>query len=188
MKLLLLLILIPIKSLYIPLNRRKSKYYWKLPIDDKIPLIPFFIVPYTLHHFGIVLVGIMLWNSTYITSFLLSLIISYALAEIFWFFIPNGVRRPPITHNSFFTPLIRKTYELDGDTNGFPSAHIFVALFCGHYFSLGFPQFTPYIWTAISTVVLSVLFTKQHYIIDIAGGILVYFITLYLIGFIYPFI
>lgn len=182
MKLLLLLILIALKSLYVPLNRRKSKYYWKLPIDEKIPLIPFFIIPYSLHHINVIFIVTTLWNSEFIIPFLLSLIISYAIAEIFWFFIPNGVRRPPITHNSIFTPLIRKTYEIDKDTNGFPSAHVFVALFCGHYFSLGFPHFTLYIWTAISTVVLSVLFTKQHYIIDIAGGILVYFITLYFVG------
>lgn len=182
MKLLLLLILIPLKSLYIPLNKRKSTYYWKLPIDDKIPLIPIFIVPYLLHHPGVILAGIALWNGAYISSFLLSLIISYIIAVIFWFFVPNGVRRPPIIHNSFFTPLIRKTYALDGDTNGFPSAHIFVTLLCGHYMSLGFPHLVPYIWTAVSTVVLSVLFTKQHYIIDIAGGIAVYLISFYLAG------
>lgn len=177
MKLLLLLILIPLKSLYIPLNKRKSRYYWKLPIDDKIPLIPIFIVPYLLHHIGVILTGILLWESKYISSFLLSLIISYIIAVIFWFFVPNGVHRPLIPHNSFFTSLIRKLYTYDGDTNGFPSAHIFVTLLCGHYLSLGFPHFIPYIWAAISTVVLSVLFTKQHYIIDIAGGIAVYVIS-----------
>lgn len=177
MKLLLLLILIPLKSLYIPLNRRKSKYYWMLPIDSKIPLIPIFIVPYLLHHLGVILTGIMLWNSTYISSFLLSLIISYTIAVIFWFFVPNGVHRPLIPQNSFFTPLIRKLYAYDGDTNGFPSAHIFVTLLCGHYLSLGYPHLIPYIWITISTVILSVLFTKQHYIIDIAGGIAVYVIS-----------
>ncbi|PIV71065.1 hypothetical protein COW57_01685 [Candidatus Roizmanbacteria bacterium CG17_big_fil_post_rev_8_21_14_2_50_39_7] len=182
MKLILLLILIPLKSLYIPLNKRKSKYYWKLPIDDKIPLIPIFIVPYLLHHLGILLVGIMLWNSKYISPFLLSLIISYSIAVIFWFFVPNGVHRPSLPHTSFFTPLIRKLYVYDGDTNGFPSAHIFVTLLCGHYLSLGYPHLIAYIWTVISTVILSVLFTKQHYVVDIVGGIVAYVVSFYLAG------
>jgi membrane-associated phospholipid phosphatase len=70
----------------------------------------------------------------------------------------------------------------DGDTNGFPSAHIFVALLCGHYLSLVYHNFIPAIWLAILTVVLSVLFTKQHYIIDIAGGIIVYLLSFSLAG------
>ncbi len=182
MKLILLLILLPLKSLYIPLNRRKSKYYWKLPIDDKIPLIPIFIIPYLLHHGGLVLTGIVLWNTPYISLFLLSLIISYCVAIIFWFFIPNGVRRPPSFPKSIFSPLITTLYMHDGDTNGFPSAHIFVALLCGHYLSFAFQNLIPYIWVCISLVVLSVLFTKQHYVIDIAGGIVVYLVSFLLAG------
>jgi len=182
MKLILLLLLLPIKSLYIPLNKRRSKYYWKLPLDDKIPLIPIFIVPYLLHHPGIIFTGIVLWNTPYISPFLLSLIISYIIAIIFWYFVPNGVHRPPAIHTSYFTSWINKLYTHDGDTNGFPSAHIFVALLCGHRLSFVFPQFIPYIWTSISLVVLSVLFTKQHYIIDIAGGVAVYFISFMLAG------
>jgi len=182
MKLFLLLLLLPLKSLYLPLNKRKSKYYWRLPIDNKIPLIPLFIIPYLLHHPGVIFTGIVLWNTPHISLFLLSLIISYIIAVIFWYYIPNGVRRPPAIHTSFFTPWINKLYKHDGDTNGFPSAHIFVALLCGQYLSLAFPQFIFPIWASISLVVVSVLFTKQHYIIDIAGGVVVYFISFYVAG------
>lgn len=179
MKIILLLFVLPLKSLYLVCNKRPSKYYWKLPIDDKIPLIPIFIIPYLLHHPGIVVTGAVLWNTVYIEQFLLSLIVSYIIAVAFWYFIPNGVKRPPLPEKSIFTPLIKKLYEHDGDTNGFPSAHIFVALLCGYYLSLGFPQFIFFIWTAIGMVVASVLFTKQHYIIDIVGGILVFGMSAY---------
>lgn len=182
MKLILLAILLPLKSLYLVCNKRPSKYYWKLPIDDHIPLIPIFIIPYLLHHPGIILTGAVLWNTHLIIPFLLSLIISYSIAILFWYFVPNGVRRPPYPENSLFTPLIKKLYLHDEDTNGFPSAHIFVTLLCGHYFSLGYPQLAPFIWTSIGAVVASVLFTKQHYIIDIAGGVIVYALSLYLAG------
>lgn len=180
MKFLLLLILLPLKSLYLPLNKRKSKHYWKLPIDDKIPLIPIFLVPYLLHHVGIIITGILLWNTPFIEPFLLSLIISYAIAVTFWYFVPNGVKRPPSLHTSFFTPYLNKLYQYDGDTNGFPSAHIIVTLLCGHFLSLEYGLFIPYIWMGVSSVVLSVLFTKQHYIIDIPGGAFVYAISVYL--------
>lgn len=179
-KILLLLILLPLKSLYVPLNRRKAKHYWKLPIDDKIPLIPIFIIPYLLHQVGLVLTGIALWNTSYIEPFLLSLIISYVIAVSFWYLIPNGVKRPPSIHKSFFTPYINMLYQVDGDSNGFPSAHIIVTLLCGHFLSLAFGVFIPYIWIGVSSVVLSVLFTKQHYIIDIPGGAFVYAISYYL--------
>jgi membrane-associated phospholipid phosphatase len=182
MKFILLIILLPLKYLYLVLNKRKSTYYWSLPIDTYIPLIPFFIIPYLLHHPIIILTGILLWNTQYIIPFLLSLIISYIIAVLFWYFVPNGVHRPLPPAGSIFTPLIKQLYTHDGDTNGFPSAHIFVALLYGHYLTLAFPSFITVIWTTIGLIILSVLFTKQHYIIDIVGGIIVYLISFYLAG------
>ncbi len=188
LKVLLLIILLTLKSLYIPLNKRKSKHYWNIPLDSYIPLIPIFIIPYLLHHPGIIITGALLWNTQFCVPFLLSMIVSYALAVVFWYTVPNGVVRPPVIQSSVFSPLVKILYQHDGDTNGFPSAHIFVTLLCGYYLSYAFPLFIVPLWLCVSTVVLSVLFTKQHYIIDIPGGGIVAFISICLVKIIIPFI
>jgi len=45
-KLILVLIYLFLQWLYLPLSRRPVKYYWRLQLDDKIPLLPGMIVFY----------------------------------------------------------------------------------------------------------------------------------------------
>ena len=41
-----ILIYLFLQFLYVPLNRRPVKYYWKLPLDDRLPLVPGMIFVY----------------------------------------------------------------------------------------------------------------------------------------------
>jgi len=175
----LLIFSLAIKGLYIPLNRRRSQFYWKIPLDNKIPLLPFFTIFYLLYHPGVFSTYILLWNTPHINRFLLSIIISYIISTIFWYFIPNGVSRPILTQSTILHNILRFIYKHDGDTNGFPSAHVFVSLICGHFLSTAFPAGAIMIWPSILLIILSTVFTKQHYMIDILGGMLVYIVTLY---------
>ena len=90
-KILLLIIFLLAKSIYLPLNKRKSKYYWKIKFDDSIPFIPIFIIPYLGYLFYILATIILLWNTKYINNFFIIYIIFYILAGLFWYFVPNGV-------------------------------------------------------------------------------------------------
>lgn len=182
----LLLVSLSIKSLYIPLNRRKSRFYWKVPFDDKIPLIPFFVIPYIFYHVGVYSSYFLLWHTPYMNSFLLSVIVSYAVAIIFWYLFPNGVYRPILLHNSPMYRLLQLIYKHDGDTNGFPSAHVFMSLICGHFISLAFPFYAGVTWLFAVLTILSTIFTKQHYVVDILGGIIVYVMTLFTVTLIMP--
>lgn len=177
----LLICALLIKSIYIPLNRRKSKFYWKIPFDNKIPLIPVFVIPYALYHLGVYSSFFILWKTSYINQFLLSIIVSYVIAAVFWYLFPNGVSRPTLTHNSHLYKMLRLIYKHDGDTNGFPSAHVFVSLICGHFLSLAFPAAVLIIWPLVICIILSTVFIKQHYVIDILGGMVVYLLTLIII-------
>ncbi len=173
-KLTLLFIFLAIKSIYIPLNRRKSKYYWKLPIDDKVPLVPVFIIPYIGYFFLIFGSVILLWETPQINPFLVSYIVSYILAGIFWYILPNGVARPKITGKDIFSRLTKFIYKYDDDTNGFPSAHVFSTLICCYFLSLFFPSLYILIWGLASLIIISTLLVKQHYVIDILGGIILF--------------
>ncbi len=101
-KILLLAVFLAVKSLYIPLNKRKSKYYWKIGLDDNIPFLPVFIVPYLGYFAWIIYSIFLLWNTEYLNKFFISYIISYLIAEVFWYFFPNGVKRPAVKGKGFF--------------------------------------------------------------------------------------
>lgn len=178
----LLILALATKSLYVPLNRRKSRFYWKIPLDNRLPLIPIFVVPYVLYHLGVFASYIILWNTKYINQFLLGIIVSYAIGTAFWYLFPNGVSRPTLIHDTHLYKLLKFIYKHDGDTNGFPSAHVFMSLICGHFLSFAFPAAALIIWPLVICVILSTIFTKQHYIVDMLGGMAVYVLTLYIVS------
>lgn len=184
-KILLLIIFLLTKSVYLPLNKRKSKYYWKIKFDDLIPFIPIFIIPYIGYFFYIVTTIILLWNTQFINNFFITYIISYILAGLFWYLFPNGVKRPVITKTDVFSKLTRFIYKYDDDTNGFPSAHILASLICSYFLSLVFPQQLLLIWLVNFFICISTIFVKQHYILDILGGVIFFLISI-LLGGLFP--
>lgn len=181
-KIFLLILFIVVKSLYVPLNKRKSTYYWKSRMDDKIMFIPIFVVPYIGYFLFIIISIIGLWNSVFIYDFIISYIIAYLIAELFWYFFPNGVKRPAITKGGMLKRIIAFIYLHDGDTNGFPSGHVFGTLICCYYFSSAFPSLAIGTWVFGSLIIASTVLIKQHYLVDILGGFFVFISSLYLGG------
>lgn len=179
-KILLLAIFLAVKSLYIPLNKRKSKYYLKIRLDNRIPFLPIFIVPYLGYFVWIVYSIFLLWRTEYLNKYFISYIVSYLIAGLFWYFYPNGVKRPLIKDKSILNRITSYVYSIDEDTNGFPSAHIFGTLICSFFVFLVLPNYWPVILGVTFLISVSTLFTKQHYIIDILGGIIVFVLSVFI--------
>ena len=175
-----------VKSIYIPLNKRKSKYYWKIQFDDHIPFIPIFIIPYVGYFLYIIATIFLLWNTKYIYVFFVSYIISYVLAGLFWYFFPNGVKRPNIQGKNIFRKSILLIYKHDGDSNGFPSAHIFATLICSYYLLLAFPTFSITISIICLLISISTVFVKQHYVLDILGGLMTFLLSIFAASYFLP--
>lgn len=182
-KFIYLILFLIIKSVYLPLNKRKSRYYWKLKIDDSIPFLPAFIIPYVSYFPYIVVTIVSLWNTHYIFEFFTSYIISYVMAGIFWYLVPNGVKRPQVAGRDILSRLIAYIYKHDDDTNGFPSAHVFATLICSYFLYLAFPIFFPVILFMGIAIIASTVLVKQHYIVDILGGGIVFFVSICLMRF-----
>lgn len=181
-KTLLLIIFLLVKSIYLPLNKRKSKYYWKIKIDDYIPFIPIFIIPYIGYFFYILATIILLWNTKLINTFFMTYITSYVVAELFWYFVPNGVKRPIIDKKDIFSKLVKNFYRIDDDTNGFPSAHVFGTLICSYFLLIIFPQQSLLIWLISFLINFSTVLVKQHYILDILGGFIIFGLSVIISG------
>ena len=145
-----------------------------LPIDQNIPLYPPAIVPYLLGSLLFVIFPI--WAAIYVkpkefeaytVSILAVTVISYLVYLIF----PTFVSRPDITSSDVFSRMIDMLYQADRSYNAAPSGHTFYTLLSCLYLSRWRPKLK-IVWAVIAAlIILSTLFTRQHYILDVVCGL-----------------
>ena len=161
--------------IYIPLNKRRSKFYWQSSIDRKIPLIPIFVYPYYFYLFYLpfAVFFVFLVSKSLFVRFLLAYITANSAAAVFWYFFPNGIKRPRIRRGGFYFSLVRDLYYHDKyDTNAFPSNHVYGSIISSYYLTLALPPLSLVFVTIGFLITISTILVKQHHILDLVGGIL----------------
>ncbi len=153
------------------LHAREGRYDFRTPSDRRIPFIPAFVIPY----FGLFPFVFVSWLLLFKTSleepYLLSLTMAMYSAAFFWYFFPGKTYRPDVPGNGMPDKLTRLLYKGGPHANAFPSAHVFASVISSLYLSMAFPGFSALAWFVGSVIALSTLFTKQHHVLDFAGGI-----------------
>lgn len=151
-----------------------------LPIDDKIPFIDFFIIPYLLwfayvagtlaYFFFKDVKGFYKLCFFLFTGMTLFLIISTVY--------PNGqnLRPTEFANENIFTMLIQKVYHADGQVNIFPSIHTYNSI--GAHIAISRNEkLKKYKWLQIGSlflmisIVCSTVFIKQHSILDLIASV-----------------
>lgn len=148
------------------------------PLDARIPFSPPWVTIYFLSYpFWI---GSAFWillesrSKAYrvCSAYVLAMLLSAGIFLIF----PGTMERPEITGRGIFDAWMRLLYQADSPTNLCPSLHVLITYFCwrgmmgcrkipGWYKASSFVFFL--------CVCCSVLFIKQHALIDVPGGVLV---------------
>lgn len=156
------------------------KYHMEIWLDNYIPFLKIFVVPYMLWFYYIIAVPVYLGFKSKddflkLCSFMA---IGQTICLIIYFLFPNGQSlRPAIVDNDIFSHLIRTIYEKDTSTNVAPSIHVLFAV----AIHIGLMQYEPFkkkkLLTVISfvvmvLVVLSTVFIKQHAIMDVVYSLL----------------
>jgi len=161
-----------------------------VPLDQYIPFIPVFVIPYILWFFyvafGCIYTGLRSKDEYFRLLFFLAAGMSTAYIMYMVFPNTNGVR-PAVNGEDICSRLIRFIYATDTPTDVFPSVHVINAFaidaalrhtkpFCDKRV-LRHLSFVLFILICISTVLI-----KQHSIFDVYCGLLVgglYYISLY---------
>lgn len=146
-------------------------------IDQQIPFLAIFIIPYISTYLLVLLPYMLIKRIDTLRKLTIAYFIALAVASIIYLVYPAYVQRPVISSAGFFDKIVLWYYSIDLPHNSFPSLHVANAVLSsialmklknGKYFL---------IWLA--AVILSVLFVKQHYILDVLAGIglslLIYF-------------
>lgn len=150
-------------------NKRSYTRTLKTRLDSYIHYNSLFVIPYVLL-FPYLVLPLFLLETHYLRGYLLSTTIANCLASVIWYFFPNGVSREPrIENTGVLNRLMNYIYKHDGDTNGFPSGHVFMSTIISYYLFLQ-QGFFGYIVLGF-LIAISTVFTKQHYVVDILGGL-----------------
>ena len=161
------------------LTKGRVFYDFSLAIDGVIPFLPIFVVFYVLAYaqWGIGYIVAAGESREYyyriITADIVAKIICFAVFVIF----PTHIVRPEITGTDVFSTLLSFIYSSDNPTKLIPSIHCLESWVCFRA-SLSMKKLPS--WYKIITlffsvaVFLSTVFVKQHVVLDIPAGILVF--------------
>lgn len=145
-------------------------------LDLRLPFLPQFLIIY----FGCYI----FWAANYILAarqdreevyrFFTADFISRCVCLVIFLVYPTTNTRPVIEGSGFWDLLAGWLYSIDAADNLFPSIHCLVSWFC--FLAVKGQKKIPIWYKAVSFILavlvfLSTLFTKQHVIVDVAGGI-----------------
>jgi membrane-associated phospholipid phosphatase len=162
-------------ALYGPLNHGPNRIFLRTGLDASIPLVPAFAIPYVslIPFVGVSLLAMMLFRVRVYRSAAFSMIVAWLVSYAAFFFLQSYVERPMVSGNDFFSTLVRRIYASDAPYNDFPSLHTSLSMIIAiHWWyidrRIGIPVA---VWTAL--IVVSTLLVHQHYVADVAFGIVV---------------
>lgn len=147
------------------------------PLDDKIPLIPLFIIFYSIWYPYLFVVYYFIYkkDKDKFKRLINKSIICILIADLCFIIYPTMVSRPPInSYNSLISLMLYITYTTDIPVNCFPSLHCIFAFLVMYAvtFDKNMNKLFRIIVGIISPlIVLSTLFVKQHALVDVLGAI-----------------
>lgn len=166
----------------------RNAYHYDLTseLDRKIPFIKEWVLIYVIcfAFWGLNYILIAREGKEHWYRFVTADMMARLFCVVFFIWMPTTNVRPEVNGSDFFSWLMRLVYSLDAPTNLFPSIHCMVSWFC--FIGIRKSKKIPVWYKAFSCifailVCMSTQFTKQHYLVDIPGGILIaefcYFIT-----------
>jgi membrane-associated phospholipid phosphatase len=149
------------------------------PLDDLIPVVPAFVVPYVSLQPLIYLSAalFLLFRVRVFQSAALAMTATFLVSYLFYVFLQTYIDRPTLTAGDVFTRQIVAVYASDNPFNDFPSLHVSLSTILAiHWWRvdrrIGVPMA---VWVIL--IVLSTVLVKQHHVLDIAGGLALAFST-----------
>jgi membrane-associated phospholipid phosphatase len=161
-------------KVYNLLNHGPAVLNLRTPLDDALPVVGIFVIPYVslepVIYFSLIV--FLIFRSRIFQSACLSALFAWAVSYAFYFFLQTVVVRPVLTGGDLFSTMIRAVYAGDNPYNDFPSLHTSLSTIMAiHWWRtdrrLGIIAAA---WTAL--IVASTVLVKQHYVADLVSGLL----------------
>ncbi|MBT2638287.1 MULTISPECIES: phosphatase PAP2 family protein [unclassified Bacillus (in: firmicutes)] len=182
---LLFLLVMPVLGLIYKIlnNNPREAVILSTDLDDKIPFLSIFIIPYIIWYAFILGYLIYFWykdTRIYLKTLTL-IVIGELVCFVIYFFFQTTVPRPNLVGDGILIELVGMIYSHDQPYNAFPSIHVLTtfAIILGNI-NIRNKHIIHSIFVPVmgSLIIISTLFVKQHYILDM-------FASMFLTSFIY---
>jgi len=170
----IILLIIILMFLYVPINRNISGgVALETGLDKIIFALPIFVVPYlSADVFWIVTIIFINYKNdfSYAKYFDLQMIIATLFSLLIYIVLPTFVVRAPVIGGDVFSNILNWVYQNDMAYNAAPSGHTFYTIICVVALFKALPKYKFILLIYGAIVILSTLFTKQHYVLDVLIG------------------
>ncbi|MGI6012972.1 MAG: phosphatase PAP2 family protein [Oscillospiraceae bacterium] len=156
--------------------------YWVsyLPLDDKIPFLEIFVIPYYLWYpfLGVTALYFVMADPPVFRHYMYFMMLGMTLSLLICVLFPNGQDLRPDTfeRENLFSALVGVIYRVDNNLNVFPSMHVVGSwAVVGAWFHSDKPRRKGLVrGVALTLAVLisaSTVLIKQHSILDVIGSV-----------------
>lgn len=159
------------------LARGMRHYNLSLPIDAAVPFLPWTVC---IYFFGGLIFLVFLYRRVAALPretadrFFCANLLGKGICFAFFIFFPTSIIRPELNGSGFWETCMRFVYRVDEPNNLFPSLHCFIAWLC--WAGVRGNRELSLLWRASAllmavAVCVSTLTTRQHVMLDVAGGV-----------------
>jgi len=160
-------------------------YNIESPLDDRIPFWPPSVLVYLICYLFWIVNYILIarQEKEEVCKFFTADFLSRVVCMVFYLAFPTTNTRPEVEAGGFWNFVMTFLYSVDAADNLFPSIHCLVSWFC--YAGIRRRKDIPGWYRGFSAVFaimvcISTLTTKQHVLLDVAGGVALAEICLYI--------
>ncbi len=157
-------------NFYAPWTPVKLHLTW---IDRNVPFIPWTFLIYTSDYFLIFLAILIIQEKNHFLSFSRKMFATLVLCGFFFLVFPTTYPRPsyPLVSHWLIQSAMDLVYVADSPNNCFPSMHVALTSVSAWSLKDSYPRIFKVfaVWTL--AIIFSTLTTKQHYFVDIVGGL-----------------
>lgn len=164
-------------------NIAKAGKNIEISLDKTIPFKAIFIIPYIYWYIFIFvgLIYILYKSRVEYSRIFISIVIGMCCCYIIYYLFPTQINRPFVDNSNILSKLVNFIYNLDKPFNCFPSIHVLNTYFIMRYtkkiYSKKFFYYTQIVGLLI---ILSTVFIKQHFVLDIIGSIILCELVIFL--------
>jgi len=147
--------------------------------EENIPFLVWTVLPYLLL-INLMYLPIFIKKENYFKKSIIALTTAVLINYLIFIVFPTYmIRHTPPTSEGFFNKLYLWLLSIDGPANCFPSGHITSPGIGCWYFAKAYPKSRYVLLFLFVFLCSTVITTKQHYVLDIFGGIFTGLIGIY---------
>ena len=146
---------------------------WESPVDTWLPFLPWTVWPYILLLLTDYFFPLMIKERAHFWVTMRAYGIAAAVSFTFWALLPTTLPREGFipAGDSLSELTYRLLIAMDPPNNCFPSGHISIPTVVYWGLATQWPRWRWPLWGSFALLSVSILTTKQHYALDLLGGL-----------------